>query len=534
MSGSFAVQLDSSKGRLYSWKEIAAYFKREVRTVQRWEKLEGLPVQRHLHTTHGSVYADRRDLDAWWKRQALPTHRTMLAVLPFENLGGDPEQEYFSDGLSEELIAQLGRLHPAGLGVVARTSSMYYKHAEKTIKEIANELRVDYILEGGVHRAGKRIRITARLIQTSDQTQLWAEIYERDEEDVFDLQNDVTKRIARSLAVELIPEQQLVTRRRVTCDPAAHEAYLKGRYCWNKMTADGFSRAIGYFEQAIGSDCDYALAYSGLADCYTMVGFYDIDSAVGAMTRARSAATKALELDETLGEAHASLAHVLTFFDWDWTGGEREYLRAIELCPNYPTAYRWYGDYLTIRSRHDEAVEQVERALELDPVSLIINVWLGMTHFYSGQYDRAIKQCGRALDIDPDYALARRALGVAYQASGMHQAAVKELETAVCLSGDSLWMTAELGCAYAAADRKDEALDILVRLQDQSKQTGTLSFNIAMILVALNHIDEAFAWLEKAGRDRSLRLAYVAVDPRASRLRCDARFRLLLSRMCKV
>jgi TolB-like protein len=514
--------------RLDSWKEIAAYLRKDVRTVQRWEKHESLPVHRRVHATQGSVYAYKVELDAWWSKIPL---RTMVAVLPFENLSRDPAQEYFSDGLTDEMIAQLGRLTPTGLGVIARTSSMRYKHTPKAIDEIARELGVDYILEGGVRRAGNHIRITTQLIQTSDQTQIWTEIYERDEQDVLILQREIAGRIARSLAVQILPAQRATPRNETRIRPIAHEAYLKGLYCWNKMAVESVSKAIDYFKQAVREDMRYALAYSGLADCYTMLGFYDVLPPKDAMTKAESAAIEALRLDETLGEAHASLARVKHFFYWDWDGAEREYLRAIELCPGYSTAHRWYGDYLTTRGRHDEALAEVKQALALDPVSPVINVWLAMTHYYRGEYDLAIRQCQNTAEMDPYNALARRALGLAYQAKGMYAAAVKQLQKAVLLSDGSPWMTAELGCAFAAGGRNHEALRILNRLKVQSKNARVFSFNIALIYAALDEADDSFAWLCKAEKAHSLRLPYMAVEPRLNRLHFDPRFRQILDRL---
>lgn len=467
----------------------------------------------------------------FWPQAKPPPGKVMLAVLPFENLSGDPEQEYFSDGLTEEMIAQLGRLQPQRLGVIARTSAMQYKKTDKRVDQIGRELGVDYILEGSVRRAGHRVRITAQLIQVSDQTHLWAENYERDVADVLALQSEVAGRIADSLAVELLPAQQARLASVRPINPEAHEAYLRGRYYWNKGTEEGLKKAIGYFNQAIEKDPAYAPAYAGLAESYALFGDFEILPPKEAYPRAEAAATKALELDDTLAEAHTALGLVRLEYDRDWAAAEREFKRAIELNPSYPTAHQFYSWYLGAVLRPDECIAEGRRALELDPLSVFRNADLGITLYLVGQYDRAIEQSQKALELDPNLDYAHWTLGLAYVQKAMYEEAIAHLEKAVTFSGDSPRYVASLGYAYAVAGRRREARKVLDKLKDLSKQRYVSPYFIATVYAGLGDTEKALEWLEKAYQDHSGWLAYVQWQPEFAPLRSDPRFRDLLRRM---
>ena len=359
--------------RLDSWKEIAAYLGRDIRTAQRWERSEGLPVKRHLHQSQYTVYAFRSEIDTWLKERRLPAEpaapapvftptRRGLAVLPFENLSGDAEQEYFSDGLTEEMVVQLGRLRPDKLGVIGRTTMMQYKGTQKSIGEIGRELGVDYLLEGSVRRFDHRVRITAQLIRVGDQTHLWADSYERPLEDVIAIQIGVAERIARSLATELLPAEHAEMTRASTANAAAHDSYLRGLYLWNTRSEGGFLKALECFQRATTRDPDYAEAHVGMAICYITLGWYGALPPVEAYRRTTTAATRTLALNNGLAEGHTALGYAKHFYDWNWEAVEAEHRRALELNPSYVTAHQWYALYLVAMQRFDEALAEMQRA----------------------------------------------------------------------------------------------------------------------------------------------------------------------------
>ncbi|MFQ5777839.1 MAG: protein kinase [Terriglobia bacterium] len=462
-----------------------------------------------------------------------PPGKIMLAVLPFDNLSADPEQEYFSDGLTEEMIAQLGRLQPKDLGVIARTSVMQYKGTQKQIDQIGRELNVDYVLEGSVRlsraesrgRKESRLRITAQLIQVRDQTHLWAESYERNLADVFAIQSGVAERIARSLAMELLPAAQARLARAPTSNAEAHQAYLKGRYFWNKRTGDGFKKAMEQFQRAIELDPGYALAHAGVADTYILLGNYGVLPHNEAKPKAKAAARKALELDETLAEAHTSLAGVMGEYEWDWLGAEREFRRALELNPNYATARQWHAAHLAMMGRPEEGILEIKKAQELDPLSLRINVDVARAYYFARQYDQAIEQCQKALELDPSFTSARYQLGLSYVEKGLYEEAIAELEKAAG-GGLSMW----LGYTYAVAGKRQEALAMLDRWKELWKKRGMGASAVALIYVGLGEKDQAFPWLEKALEQRS-GMTTLKSYPYWAPLRSDPRFQDLLRRM---
>jgi TolB-like protein/Tfp pilus assembly protein PilF len=526
---------------LDSWKSIATYLGREVRTVQRWESTEGLPVRRHKHNKLATVYAIKSELDSWWKGReplrepaaALPAARvrSRLAVLPFENLSGDPAQEYFSDGLTEEMIAQLGRLQPDRLGVIARTTMMQYRGKRKSIEKIGRELEVNYLLEGSVRKGDQRVRITAQLIKVSDQTHLWAESYERALEDILAIQIDVAERIARSLAVELLPDEHAVLAHSSTASAAAHDAYLRGRYCWNKRSEDNFVKAIEYFQQAVELDQDYAAAYAGLADCYDTLGWYGGMPAGDAYRKARAAAERALQINERLADAHAALAYGMQFHEWNWPEIEKEYQRALELDPNHVTAHHWYALYLTAMARFEEAVAHMRAALEFDPLSPVLNSHLGWIYYFAGQNERAIEQLEKTVEMEPQFAVGRCFLGLAYERRKKYPAAIREYKAARDLSKGHPLAIASLSHACGAAGKKAEAKRYLEELRESSRQRHVSPYFFALAYTGMGDKEQAFAWLEKAYQERSGWLGNLNVEPGLDRVRSDRRFADLVKRV---
>ena len=460
-----------------------------------------------------------------------PPGKIMLAVLPFDNLSADPEQEYFSDGLTEEMIAQLGRLHPQRLGVIARTSSMHYKGTDKNVDEIGRELGVDYILEGSVRRAADRVRITAQLIQVSDQTHLWAESYERELADVFSIQSEVSKSVTRSLALELLPAEQehLASPRLV--NPAAHEAYLKGRYQSNKRTTEGLRKGIEYFQEAIEREPNYALAYAGLAESYCMLGTYSGVSPEDVYPKAKAAAARALEIDNTLSEAHAAMAYAKQYFDWDWAYAEREYQRALQLNASYAIGHNWYAIYLGALGRHEESIAEARLGLELDPLSLVIQSTMGSMLNAARRYDEAIEHYQKSIELEPNFFDFYVHLGEALLHKGVFEQAIAELQKAVSLSNGSPHALEGLGYAYAVAGKRAEALDVLRQLERLSEGGYVPAMGVALIHTGLGEKDKGFVWLEKAYQERSVGWYRLKVDARFDSLRSDPRFQSLLRRM---
>lgn len=471
----------------------------------------------------------------WRKRTTAPGHaaggRIMLAVLPFDNMSGDREQDYLSDGMTEEMITQLGRLDPDGLGVIARTSAMNYRYDDKDLEEIGQELGVSYLLTGSVRPAGQRIRINAQLIKVSDRTNLWAGSYEREFRDLLSVQAEVATAIAQEIRIRLTSREQQRLAQLRPVNSQAYQAYLKGRFFWNKRSAEKVRKAIEYFEQAIALDPNYAAAHAGLADCYTALGHYGDVAPGTAYPRAKAAATRALEIDDQLAEAHAALAAIKTHYDWDWPGAEREYKRAIRLNPSYASAYQWYATYLAVMGRSDEAARQDARALELDPLSPLISTAVGLHLYYARQYRQAIDQHRKALELEPEFALARLNLGRAYLGAGMFPEAVAELEKAVRLSDRSPAMLAALAQAYGLAGQTERAQELLKEMVARSKTTYVSPFDIALVYIGLRDKDQAFAWLQKAYEEHCPALVYLRLHPWADGLRSDPRFQDLLGRL---
>ncbi len=462
-------------------------------------------------------------------RGPAPAGIRSLAVLPLENLSGDASQNYFADGMTDELITDLAQI--SALRVISRTSVMVYKGARKPLPQIARELNVDAVVEGTVLRSGDQVRITAQLIEASTDKHLWSQSYEGELRDTLALQNRVASAIADQIRINLTPREQAALKNVKVVNPQAYESYLKGRYFWNKRTADGLKVALAYFKQAIEEDPKYAKAYSGLADTYALLGDwqYAVMPPKEAFPKAKAAAIKALELDNTLGEAHNSLAFVLDGFDWDLDAGGKEFQRAIELNPGYATAHHWYAWHLSLLGRFDEAITEMRKAENLDPLSLIINADLAELLDLGHSYDESIGQSRKTIEMDPNFALAHNQLAQAYLQKHMYAEAIAELEKAVQLSGDSPTCIANLARAYVASGKRSEALTLLGDLKKRSNPGYSNAAEIAMIYASLGDTDQAMTWLEKGYQERFN--PGVLLRPGFDPLRSDPRFQNLLRRI---
>jgi TolB-like protein/DNA-binding winged helix-turn-helix (wHTH) protein/Flp pilus assembly protein TadD len=443
-------------------------------------------------------------LAAWklhsWNRPS-PVIRS-LAVLPLESLSNDASQDYFADGMTDELISDLGQI--SALRVISRTSVMVYKHARKPLPQIARELNVDAVVEGTVLRSGDQVRITAQLIEASSDKHLWSESYEGELRDTLALQTQVARAIADQIRINLNPQEQAALKTVKVVNPEAYESYLKGRYFWNKRTADGLKVALAYFNQALEEDSKYAQAYSGLADTYALLGDwqYAVMTPKEAFPKAKAAAIKALELDSALGEAHNSLAFCLDGFDWNFDAAGGEFRRAIELNPGYATAHHWYSWHLALVGNYGEAVVEMRKAENLDPLSLIINADLAELLVLAHSYDESIRQSRKTIEMDPNFALAHNQLGQAYLQKQMLDDAVTELEKAARLSGGSPPVIANLARAYALSGKRNEAVKLLSDLKKRSSPGYSRASEIAVIYVSLGDSGQAMSWLERSYEER--------------------------------
>jgi TolB-like protein/DNA-binding winged helix-turn-helix (wHTH) protein/Flp pilus assembly protein TadD len=469
---------------------------------------------------------------AAWKfhsrnRQASAIHS--LAVLPLESLSNDASQDYFADGMTDELISDLGQI--SALRVISRTSVMAYKRARKPLPQIARELNVDAIVEGTVLRSGDQVRITAQLIDAAADKHLWSQSYEGELKDTLALQNQVARAIADQIRINLNPQEQAALKTAKVVNPQAYESYLKGRYFWNKRTPDSLKVALAYFNQAIDEDSKYAEAYSGLADTYALLGDwqYAVMTPKEALPKAKAAAIKALELDSTLSEAHNSLAFCFDAFDWDLESAEKEFQRAIELNPGYATAHHWYAWHLSLLGRYDEAIEEMRKAKNLDPLSLIINADLAELLVIAHFYDESISQSRKTIEMDPNFALAHNQLAQAYLQKHMNGEAVAELQKAVELSGGSPTCIANLARAYAASGKTSEAVKLLRDLKNHSNRSYSDASEVAVVYAALGDKDQAMRWLEIGYEERFN--PGVLLRPGFDPVRSDPRFQDLVRRI---
>jgi len=452
-----------------------------------------------------------------------------LAVLPLENLSGDPEEEYFADGMTEALISEVGQI--GALRVISRQSVMRYKGTDKPLPQIARELNVDAVVEGSVLRSGDRVRVTAQLIGALPERHLWARSYERDLRDILALQGEVAQAIAREVQVKLTPQEQARLARARPLHPEAHDAYLKGRYFWNMRNENALRRGLQYFQQAIETDPNYAVAYAGLADSYTILADNKFSPPEECYPKARVAALKALEIDDSLAEAHVSLAHILRGYDWDWSGAAREYQRGIELNPGYATAHHWYAMFLSAMGRHAEAITQIRKARELDPLSIRINANVGYVLYFAREYDQAVEELRKALELDPNDIASHAYLGLVYSQKAMHQEAIAASRRAHQLSVGRGAPPLYHAYAYGVGGKRGEALKMLAELQNPSRQSHLPPVLVAAVHAGLGDKQEALTWLEKAYAERAADLVMLKVDPMFDPLRSDSRFRDLLRRM---
>jgi TolB-like protein/Flp pilus assembly protein TadD len=545
-----------------------------------------MPVHRHLHDKRGSVYALSSELDTWRQTRNLqeegrkifaeappdvsgtrplvprmrrwvvpgtvvavlallafgyvvvrnragtarPPRIKSLAVLPFQNLSGDPSQDYFADGMTEELIGRLSRI--PGLRVISRTSSMHFKNTQLSVPEIARMLGVDAVVEGSLVREGRQVRVHTQLIRTATDEHIWAGEYQREYVSILEIQQEFTRSIVEQIEVNLKPEERARRAAARPVDPEAYEDYLKGRYYFNQRTGDALNKTITSFEKAIAKDSGYAPSYSGLAEAYAMLGFRGGLPSKDALSHAKAAALKAIELDDALADPHASLAFIAETYEWDWATAEREYKRALELNPGDAQAHNWYAGYLTYTGRFDDGISEAVRARDLDPLSLPINNALAGRMLAAGLNDQALRQAQETLELDSHFAPAHQTLGWIYLHDGRQQEAIQEFESALKLSSsENTDLQLDLGFAYAVSGKQAGARRILASLEKLYAQGVVPAGSVGILYGALGEPNEAFAWLEKAYQERDPQLTYLKAGRRFEPLRKDPRFQPLVRRV---
>jgi TolB-like protein/lipoprotein NlpI len=452
-----------------------------------------------------------------------------IAVLPLENLSADAEQDYFADGMTETLITSLAKI--GALRVISRTSAMQYKGLRKSLPVIARELNVDAVIEGSVLRDGQRVRITTQLIHAATDQHLWAESYERDFRDILSLQSEIARRVASEIKVIVTPEEKARLGQARPIYPFAHEAYLKGRFYWSKRSAESSKKALAHFQQALDLDPTYAQGYAGLADSYVILGYYNALAPMEAYPKAKAAAMKALELDHSLAEPHATMGVIKRDFEWDWSGAEQEFVQAVALNPGYAEAHHWHGTLHGMLGRHAEALATKTHALSLDPLSVVIRTDLARLLYFARDYDRSIAQYGATLEMDPNFSSAHLWLGQVYEQKGMFDLAIAEFQTGVQLTAGSAFSLAKLAHGFAVAGSPDRCESLLRQLLEFPSEKYVSPYDVAMIHVGLGDHDEAFSSLNRAFEERSLWLGYMNVEPQLDPVRSDPRFQHLLRRV---
>ena len=474
------------------------------------------------------IYSSERISRASLKNVLEKDREKGIAVLPFENMSADPENEYFSDGLTDELIHALARIEE--LQVSSRTSAFSLKGHSHSLQEIGDQLNVAHVVEGSVRKAGNRVRVVAQLIDTVEDSQLWSERYDFELEDIFAVQDEIAQKIAESLKGHLTQEQSELLTKHYTDNLDAYNIYLKGRYCWNQRSMDDIQQAIRHFEHAIELDPDYALAYSGLADSYNILSEYDWVSPKETLPKAHKAAQKALEIDPNLAEARASLAYALFYFEWDFEAAEREFQKSIELDPNYPVGRMWYSNFLMAMGRKTESLEQIYYAQSVEPLSSLFNACVASMCYFARDYDQSIEMGRSILEREPNFGLANIFLMWSYEQKDMFLDAIREGERAQELM-DSPQIMAYLGHTHGASGKPKEAQKIIERLNELSKDQYVSPFCMALIYSGLDDHDVTFEWLEKAFEERSFDIVYLNVWPVWDHLRDDPRFEDLLARI---
>jgi TolB-like protein/Flp pilus assembly protein TadD len=449
-----------------------------------------------------------------------------IAVLPFDNLSGDPQNAYFSEGVQDEILTRLAKI--AELKVISRTSTQRFKSAPNDLRQIAQQLGVANILEGSVQKANDQVRVNVQLINALTDAHLWADTYDRKLTDIFAVETEIAKAVAEVLQAKLTGSEQHVIAARPTANTDAHQLYLKGRFFWNKRTGSDLKKSIDYFQQAIAADASYALAYAGVADAYVFLPGYTAGSPQEFYPKAKAAAQKALELDDTLAEAHTTLALALWYYDFDFSQANKEFQRAIELNPNYATGHQQYGNNtLSALGRFDDAIAEGKRAAELDPLSLVINADLGMNYYYARRYDEAIAQLRKTVELDPGYYYAHVNLGQAFAAKGAFDEAISEYQKARALNDDP-FVLGLLGHAYVSSGNKTETLKILDQLKELSKQRYVSNYSFVLVYLGLGDKQEALRWLEQAYQGRAgADVGWLRVDSLLDPLRGDPRFEAL-------
>jgi TolB-like protein/Flp pilus assembly protein TadD len=542
------------RDRLDSWKEIARYLGRQVRTVQVWEKLEGLPVHRHFHRSRSSVFAFRSELDAWHQgasgepvRALGSDHleatslengagwrhgRVTVAVLPFDCIDGSPEQQRFGDGLVSEIIVKLGRLCPERLGVISRTAVMEYKKSMRSVDQLGQELNTSYLIEGTNHVENGTIRINVSLVRLKDKTNVWSQSYTGNLKGSFHLQSLVANQIAHCLCLTLLASGESGPALLPIARPAAWDAYVLGRFLWKKRTEESVQRAMRYFEFAIREDPRFALAHAGLADCFTVLAFFGIVSPSRAQPAAQQAAVRAVESDPASAEAHASLALVLFHFDHDWIRAEREFQTAIQCDPTYAFSYHGYAKLLGAKGQHEAAHLAIMRAVTLDPAPITI-VWAGAAAHAARRYDEAMNHYQRALQFDPHSAWAHLYMAETLEQTGHISEALIEYDTAIHLCGGSPLAAAMKAHAHAVSGDRRAALRILNHLSEIPNQPCVPSYDIAAVYAAIGEYKQTFAWLYRAFAERNIKLFTFGQDPRFDAVRDRAECRRLVDREFK-
>jgi TolB-like protein/Flp pilus assembly protein TadD len=490
-------------------------FVAEVQEIPR-ARAEGRPLASESALEDGPTRNDERGV-------------TSLAVLPFKPLNSESDNEYLGPGIADTLITRLSNIRR--LKVRSTNSVLKYIDMQSDPLLAGRELNVDAVLDGKIQRAGERIRVTMQLIRVRDAVTLWAEKFDEKFTDIFDVQDSISEQVSVALALQLTTAEQKLLTKRYTESAEAFQLYIKGRHFWNKRTVEGLKRGMGYAQQAIDIDPTYTMAYIGVADSYNLLAGYAGLAPKETFPKAKAAALRAQEIDDTLAEAEASLAFVNYRYEWNWAEAEERFRRAITLKPDYPTGHHWYGEFLATQGRFTESIDELERAQQLDPLSLPINTDLGQSFFFAGQYDRAIEQSLKTLEMDQRFVRAQIILGAAYEQKRMYREAIAALEAARAVAGANSLATGGLGHAYAVAGKRELALEVLEGLKKLSAEHYVSAYNIAIIYAGLDEGESALAWLDRAFENRDVWLVWLGVNPRFARLRRDARFTELLRRI---
>ncbi len=452
----------------------------------------------------------------------------VLAVLPFDDLSPTPEP-YLVEGLTEEMIAQLTRLNPQRLKVIARTSAMQYARSKKSAREIGRELGADYILENSIRHENGRLRITAQLVRAGDQTHLWAETYDREMLQLLPLESEVTADIAEQIHVQLLPAAAPVASPRPV-NPDAHELYLQGRHYFNLRSRDGLEKSVQFYAQALAKDPSYAAAYAGLADAYNLKAFYGFDPTMDAVSQAKIAATKALQIDDSMAPAHAARAYTEFMWREDWAAAEQQFRRALELDDNYVPAHQWFALYLAAQGRTDEALQQMQFAQKIDPLSPSVHAGLGYVYYFARDYDQAVRQAQVALQLNPDFMVAHAVLGWSYTEQKKFPEAIRELGTASKLSGGVPVYRSALGRAYALSGDMPSATKILAEVEATESEPNGVGSALAALCLATGNPDRALYWLEQTAPG-DIQANWLRVDPAFDSIRTNPRFVAILARM---